>query len=381
MQIYLDNAATTRPCAAAVSAIADSIENFGNPSSLHCMGIASERLVEAAREEIARAIGAKSSEIFFTSGGTEANNLAILGGAKAHNGNRIVTTGAEHPSVAETIKELGRRGFEMFHVEHFGGPVSQDSLKTALEQPVALVSIHHVNNETGVVQDVASLGKIIKQAEPKTLFHVDGVQSFCKLPIDVAAMNIDLLSLSAHKVGGIKGCGALYVRGGVHLRPMIFGGGHEGNLRSGTQNVPGIAAFAAAVKHQMQNMRDKFSHVSALNEKFLAEIDRVGGVQVNGENLMPYILNISVEGVRPEVLLNALSAKGVCISAGAACSSNRRQKAEDSAVLRSYGLSADRVGTAVRISFCSDNTDEEITDAAGIFMDCVKDLRRLPKLR
>jgi len=379
MNIYLDSAATTPPCADARKAATDAMENFGNPSSLHFMGLAAEKIIEAAREQIAKAVNARPSEIYFTSGGTEANNLAILGGAKINNG-AIVAASAEHPSVSEAFRELARRGFEMFHVEQFGGLVDKNLLKAAINRPVALVSVHHVNNETGVAQDIAAIGKIVKAADSRALFHVDGVQSFCKLPIDVNAMNIDLLSLSAHKIGGIKGCGALYVRNGVHVKPLLLGGGQEGNLRSGTENVPGIAAFAAAVRHQMQDMRANFEYIKDLREIFLAGINGLGGVDVNGKGAIPHILNISVEGVRPEVLLNALAAKGVCISAGAACSSNKRQKTEESAVLRSYGLSVERANTAVRVSFSTENTPYEVDAAAAIFVQCVGILRRMPKL-
>ena len=378
--IYLDNAATTPPCAAALRAAMTSIEAYGNPSSLHFMGLAAEKTIETARRTIAKAINAKPSEIFFTSGGTEANNLAIFGGTKIHNG-AIVTTAAEHPSVAEAVKEQTQRGFSVLHVEHIGGVINEISLKEALKQPVSVASIHHVNNETGVEQDITVLGKIIKEANPHTLFHVDGVQSFCKIPIDVNAMNIDLLSLSAHKIGGIKGCGALFVREKVNVKPMIVGGGQEGNLRSGTENVPGIAAFSVAVDNAFQSMQKNFKHVQTLKENFFTRIDAIGGVFTNGENAVPYILNISIDGIRPEVLLNALSAKGVCISAGAACSSNKRQKEDESAVLRSYGLSVERAKTAVRISFSPQNTIEEVTTAAEIFIDCVSILRNIRKIR
>ena len=381
-KIYLDSAATAPPCAAAVSAAVSAIENFGNPSSLHHMGIAAEKEVNGARSTIARAIGAKDGEIYFTSGGTESNNLALFGGAKIHNGTRIIATAAEHPSVIEPLKALAQKGFEIFYLPLAkGGLVCPDTLAKALDTPTCLVSIHQVNNETGVTQNIAALGKIIKETSPKTLFHVDGVQSFCKIPINVQGMRIDLFSISAHKIGGLKGCGGLFVREKVHLNPMMMGGGQEKNLRPGTENVPAIAGFGASTRQQSNAITANYNHVNTLKERFISALHPLDAIEINGENTMPYIINISVDGVRPEVLLNALSAKGVYISAGAACSSNKRQKDDESAVLLAYGLDKQRAETAVRISFSPGNTLEEIEIAAEIFTDCVATLRKMKKLR
>jgi len=383
-KIYLDSASTTPVCAVAKQAAINAIENFGNPSSMHKMGLSAEKEISAAREAIARAINAKPSEIYFTAGGTEANNMAIFGGAKLPIGAGLVTTPVEHSSVKYPIMALEQRGFKMFHVEHFGGgAVNSDSLKAVLAQaaPVSLVSIHHVHNETGVIQDIAALARIVKEACPEALFHVDAVQAFCKVPIDVRAIAVDLMSFSAHKLGGLKGCGALFVREKVHVAPLILGGGQEGGFRSGTENVPGIAAFGAVAKERYDRLRENFEYVGGLKSRFLEAIVGVDGIDINGENASPYILNISVAGVRPEVLLNALSAQEVYISAGAACSSNKKQKKLEEAVLTAYGLPAERAQTAVRISFSPENTLDEITRAAGIFEKCVGDLRKMRKLR
>ena len=378
--IYLDSAATAPPTAAAISAATAAMENFGNPSSLHQMGIDAEKQLTRARQVFAKTINAKPAEICFTSGGTEANALAILGTAKLHKGARIITTAAEHPSVSECMKTLAQAGFEIFHAAlDSGGRVDENSLRAGLAQPTSLVSIHHVNNETGTTQDIAALGAIIKAVSVQTAFHVDAVQSLCKIPIDTAAMQVDLLSLSGHKLGGIKGAGALYVRQGLHIKPMLTGGGQEGGLRGGTENVPGIAAMAAAFCENLGKLQADFEHVASLRQAFLDGIASLGGISINGRHAIPHILNISISGVRPEVLVNALSAKGVCVSAGAACSSNKRQKQDESAVLRAYGLSAEAAASAVRVSFSAVNTLDEVKTAAEIFAECVSQLRQHTK--
>ncbi|MCL2620875.1 MAG: cysteine desulfurase [Defluviitaleaceae bacterium] len=368
--IYLDHAATTPPTEAVKTAVLRSFEVFGNPSSLHKLGIEAEREIAHARDVLTKTIGANASEIIFTSGGTEANNL-MCGVAKKHKGRRIITTKAEHPSVLEPLAVL--KDFEFFYLPiNRGGDVCHKSLREALKEPTCLVSIHHVNNETGVIQDIEALGKVIKQISPQTLFHVDAAQSFCKIPINISQMQIDLLTMSAHKIGGLKGVGALYLRKGVNLPPIIKGGGQESNLRSGTENVTGIMSFASATQ--------SFQPITVpLKETFLNNLD-LEGVDVNGENTSPYILNISVEGVRPEVLLNALSEQGVYISAGAACSANKKQKDATSAVVSAYGLGAKRAETAVRISFAHSNTLEEMTQTAQIFAQTITMLRKLRKL-
>ena len=382
-KIYLDSAATAPICATAKAAAIATMDNFGNPSSVHAMGLAAEKEVTFAREAVARAINAKPSEICFTSSGTEANNLAILGGAKLHAGASIITSPAEHSSTKNPIMSLEQRGFKMFHVEHnMDGSVNQDSLWAVLSavSPVSMVSLHHVQNETGVIQDIAALSKIIKEICPSALFHVDAVQSFCKIPVDVRALGVDLLSISAHKIGGLKGCGALFVREKVHINPIIFGGGQESGLRSGTENVVGIAAFGATAKERFDRLKENFEYVGSLKKQFNEAISDLGA-EVNGQNTSPYILNISVADIRPEVLLNALSAEGVYISAGSACSSNKRQKRDEGAVLASYGLSDERAQTAVRISFSPENTAGEVAEAADIFMQCIKNLRKMKRLR
>ncbi|MCL2753494.1 MAG: cysteine desulfurase, partial [Defluviitaleaceae bacterium] len=304
-------------------------------------------------------IGAKPNEIFFTSGGTEANNLAIFGAAKKPKGRRIITTRSEHPSVLAPLAKLAEKGdFEICYFSNI------DELRPALSEQTCLVSTYHINNETGSIQDIAEIGNIIKQISPSTLFHVDAAQSFCKFSIDVYAAKIDLMTLSAHKIGGFKGCGALYIKNGVSIHPMIWGGGQEGGLRSGTENVGGIAAFAATTLDFWQNTKENFDHALALSKKLCELLGTVDGISFNNKNTSPYILDIDIKKVRSEVLVNALSSKGVFVSSGAACSAGKKLK------------TSQRSETALRISFGTDNTLEEIEKAANALIECIDVLRK-----
>ena len=384
-KIYLDNAATSPVSQSAKAAVLSSLDNFANPSAQHGMGIDAEKNLQKAREIIARSISAKPAEIIFTSGGTEANNTAILGTAKLRGSTAVATTKAEHPSVLQPFEKLAENGFMLKYINLLNpsGIVDMQSLKEILsaDTPVALLSVHHIQNETGIIQDIAAIGKMIKQISPGTLFHVDTVQSFCKIPINVNTMHIDLLSVSAHKIGGLKGIGALFIRKGVHLRPIILGAGQETGLRAGTENTPGIAAFAAAVNEHHPAIADNYKYASALKERFLLNINKLEGIDINGENTSPYILNISVKGIRPEVLLNALSAEGVYISAGSACSSSKAQKRKESLAFKAYGLPKERAETALRISFSVNNTIEEIDTAADVFVKNADKLRSVRRIK
>ncbi|MCL2353541.1 MAG: cysteine desulfurase [Defluviitaleaceae bacterium] len=376
--IYLDHAATTKPSQAAIDAFNRSIGSFGNPSSLHQMGIDAEKEMTFARQSIAGIIGVSPKEIYFTSGGTEANNMAIFGGAKLTRGKRIITTKAEHSSAIEPLKRLAdKEGFELYFLNlNTGGGIDIEELEEVLKEPTCLVSIHHVNSETGSVQNIEAIGCALKKASPATMFHVDIAQSFCKLPIDVKKAQIDLAAMSAHKVGGFKGCGALYIREGLSIPPLFYGGGQEGNIRSGTENVAGIAAFGAAALDFWGKHRENFDHTLSLKSAFIGTLEGIGDIQINGGRTSPYILNISIKGIKPEVLLNALSAEGVYISSGSACASNKKQKNAHSSVLMSYGFSKEIAETAVRFSFSPDNTLNEIKEATDKLADCVKFLRR-----
>jgi cysteine desulfurase len=345
IMIYLDNAATTGPSVAALEAFKRSLDIFGNPSSLHEAGLAAEREVSAARKAIAGIIGAEPNEIYFTSGGTESNNLAIFGGAKKHKGRLIITAKAEHPSISEPLARLASRGdFELSYDIN-------DASKACL------ITLSHVNGESGAIADIEAIGKTIKRHNPNALFHVDAAQSFCKIPINVRTSGIDLMTVSAHKIGGLKGCGALFVRDGVKLNPLILGGGQEAGLRSGTENVAGIMALAAAALDFHKDSAAHAAHAAALKERFLKIANMVKGIKAAEEPTSPYILSFSIEGVKAHVLLNALSAEGVYISVGAACSTKKRPP---------------RANDTLRVSFGPKNTIEEIDQALELFKKCIE---------
>lgn len=342
--IYLDNAATTKPSTAATKAAILAFEAFGNPSSLHHVGLEASKALSGARAAIAKIIGAKPQEIYFTSSGTEANNIAILGGAKKRNGQAIFTTYHEHSSVNAPLAKLTANGdFEITH--------------DAQAPKIALATFAHVNSETGEIRDISTLSNQIKKNNPDCLVHVDAAQSFCKLPINVAQLGVDMLTMSAHKIGGLKGVGALYVRSGVNLTPQTLGGGQEAGLRSGTENMPGIMAFAACATDYWECYKGNYHNAQALKADFLKIIDEVNSITINGENCSPYILSISIEGIKSHILLNALSAQGVCVSTGSACSTKKQHKGG---------------AEALRISFGADTTQDEITKAKEIFANCIK---------
>jgi cysteine desulfurase len=384
--IYLDHASTTKPVKPAIEAFEKSLSIFANPSSLHGKGLEAEKEINTAREVLAKIIGAKPQEIYFTSGGTEANNLALFGAAKKHKGLRIISAKAEHPSVIAPLDKLSKDGFEVYYLpSDEGGHVVLSSVESALSEKTCLASVHHINNETGVIQDIESLGKTIKKLSSGTVFHVDAVQSFCKIPIDVDRMGIDLLTLSAHKIGGLKGCGALFVRGGINLNPMILGGGQEQGLRSGTENTHGIMAFAAAALSASKESAANFARAAALKNRFLEGIGEISGIEINGPGAgntgvsdtgntgntgagntgaSPYILSITIAGINPQVLLNALSSEGIYVSSGAACSSNSSNKKQNN----------DQ--NSLRLSFGPTNTFEEINKAVHAFIKHINLLRK-----
>ncbi|MCL2576072.1 MAG: cysteine desulfurase [Defluviitaleaceae bacterium] len=367
--IYLDNAATTKPSKPAITALMRSFKVCGNPSSLHQMGIDAEKELAHARKAIAGIIGAKPAEAIFTSSGTEANNLALFGTAKKHKGKQIITTKHEHSSILKPLEKLAEKdNFNIYYLNTINGKIDLDDLQNALAEPTCIVTTHHINNETGIIQDIQAIGHTIKKHSPATLFHIDAAQSFCKMPIDVADSKIDLLTLSAHKIGGLKGSGALFVKSGVNIQPIILGGGQENNLRSGTENLGGIMAFAAASTYCWQNYKTNFEYIKSLNDRFRGLLGVVDDITFSGADTSPYILDMDIAGVRSEVLLNALSAKDVFVSSGAACSSNKK------------GANAHRAETALRVSFGVDNTLEEIDAAIHIFAECIKALRKSARI-
>lgn len=371
---YLDNAATTPVRPEAVRAIEEALtENFGNPSSLHGLGVRAERTLKGARESVARLVGASPAEIVFTSGGTEAINLAIKGvaGRPGGRGRHVVTSRAEHPATLEACRALEDEGFEVTYLPVTpAGNVTVEAVQAALRPDTVLVTLMYVNNELGAVNPVAEVGRLL-QGHP-ALYHVDAVQAAGKLPVRVREIGCDLLTLSAHKIHGPKGVGGLYVRSGLKLRPLLHGGGQEGGLRSGTENLPGIAGFGAAAAAAAAEQPAGLERLRALRERLLAGLAASGlEYWVNGPDpaapdAAPHILNLSFRGVpRGEVLVHALEARGVYVSTGSACHSRHRTMSH---VLEAIRLPRERAEGAIRVSLSPVSRPEDV-DA---FVDAVR---------
>ncbi|MCR5651618.1 MAG: cysteine desulfurase [Lachnospiraceae bacterium] len=377
MECYLDNSATTAVDEEAAAKIEKLMtEGYGNPSSLHNIGFEAERELDAARKDLAKILKCREREIVFTSGGSESNNQALTGSflANTRREKHIITTAIEHPSVSEPAEFLKSRGCR---VDYLGvdknGHIDPEELKDLLTPDTLLVSIMHVNNETGAVQPIKEAGKIIKEISPGCLFHVDDVQGFGKLRLIPKEAGVDLLSVSAHKLHGPKGTGILYVRTGVRLSPLIFGGGQQSGMRSGTENVPGIAGMALSAKKLYQNIDENYGKYRRMRDLFLKGIGETEGISVNGGDA-PYIISLTVNGVRSEVLLHALEQNGIYVSAGSACSSNKKNSV--SKTLTAMGLSEKEAGSTIRISLSCKNTEEEMEYTAGVINKEVKNLRR-----
>lgn len=355
---YLDNSATTAVCEAAARKAYDMMTvNYGNPSSLHGIGLDAEREVEAARAIIAKSLSAQPKNIIFTSGGTEANGLALFGAADAlrRRGSRIVVSAVEHSSVRESANRLAQLGFEVCAAPvGADGTVLMDELTALLNERTILVSVMAVNNETGSIQPTERIAKAVHRLSPDALFHVDAVQAYCKMPLRPRQLGADLMSVSAHKIHGPKGVGALYIRDGARLTPMLYGGEQQRRLRPGTESSPLIAAFGAAVADAdiAANMA-YVKELSALAREALLGID---GVSVNSpDDALPYIVNFSVSGIRSETMLHFLESRGVYVSSSSACS-----KGKPSYVLSAMGLPADRVDSSLRASFSKLSSAEDI---------------------
>lgn len=380
MEAYLDNSATTRCSKAAADKMVLLLtEDFGNPSSLHMKGVIAEKYINEAKKKIARTLKCQEKEIVFTSGGTESNNLAIIGSAMANQraGKHIITTQVEHASVANTMKFLEDSGFEITYlgVDH-DGRISLEELEAAMRPDTILVSIMQVNNEIGAVMPVEEAGKLIKEINPSTLFHVDAIQSYGKLHISPKNMNCDLLSVSGHKIHGPKGSGFLYIKDKTKIKPIIYGGGQQKGMRSGTENVPAIAGLGVAAEEIYTDLDTKIEAMYALKSHFINEVTRIDGVTVNGltdKTSAPHIVSVSVQGVRAEVILHTLEDKNIYVSAGSACSSN---KPAVSATLKAIGLPKELLDSTVRFSFCVDTTIEEIDYAVKVMQDVVPKLQK-----
>ena len=364
MEAYLDNSATTRCSAKAAEMVMKVMrEDFGNPSALHTKGVEAEHYVKEARAFFAKNLKVDEKEICFTSGGTESNNLALIGTAMANRraGNHLITTSVEHASVDNTMKYLEEQGFRVTYlpVDEYG-VVSLDALKEALCPETILVSVMYVNNEVGAVQPVDEIARIVKEHNPNTIFHVDAIQAYGKYRICPKKLGIDLLSVSGHKIHAPKGTGFLYIKDKTKIKPIIYGGGQQKGMRSGTENVPGAAALGEAAMEIYENFDEKIAHMYALKKHFIEEVTKIEGVTINGktgEDSAPQIVSVTIQGVRSEVMLHSLEEKEIYVSAGSACSSN---KPAPSKTLQGIGLKkADLEGT-IRFSFCVNTTEAEI---------------------
>ena len=380
-EIYFDNGATTRPTEQVVQIMTRVLtEDYGNPSSLHRKGQAAERYVTEARKTIADCLHVPESTIYFTSGATESSNTALFGAAsRAGKRRRILAWPGEHPATGETLKSLAEKGFSVEYLPvDTEGRVKLDVLEEAVDADVCLVTCMHVNNETGLIQPVDRIGKIVHKAAPKAMFHVDAVQSFGKIPVDPTAWEIDLMSTSAHKIHGPKGVGFLYIAKHQYIPSLLHGGGQEKNVRSGTENVPGICGFGQAAKEAYADMSGHAAHMQHLKELMYQEVSHViDNISVNGPKIdkgAPHILNLRIDGVRSEVLLHALEDHEIYVSSGSACASNKPE--EKSPALSALGLNAAAIDESLRVSFCRYNTEEEVYAFVRALQQTVPMLRR-----
>lgn len=379
MEVYFDNSATTR-CAQTAAALMQRVllEDYGNPSSLHGKGVAAERYIRTAAEQIARTLKAAEKEIVFTSGGTESNNLALIGTAFANRraGMHIITTRIEHASVYNPLIFLEEQGFEVTYLPvDAQGMVSLGALREAVREDTILVSMMHVNNEIGTIEPVEQAAKLIHEKNPKTIFHVDAIQSYGKLRVYPKRMGVDLLSVSGHKIHGPKGIGFLYIKDKTKIRPILFGGGQQKNMRSGTENVAGIAGLGAAAEELYQNFDEKIARLYELRAYLVSGMQALEGTTVNGAqgtDAAPHIVSVSFEGIRAEVLLHALEERGVYVSAGSACSSNHPAV---SGTLKAIGVAPELLDSTVRFSLSVESTRAE----ADYVLEQLKEL--LPTLR
>ena len=378
--IYLDNSATTR-CFPEAAALMNEIflEDYGNPSSMHHRGVTAERRVLEAKKTLAGLLKVKEKNLYFTSCGTESDNLAIIGGALAaqRRGRHLITTRIEHPAVLEAMRYLEAQGFEITYLGvDRDGLVSAEEAAAAMRPDTILVSVMHTNNEIGSVQPIEEIGRAVKAVNPRVLFHVDAVQGFGKSLILPKRMHIDLLAASGHKIHGPKGVGLLYVADGVRLEPLLHGGGQQGGMRSGTENVPGIAGMALAAKLLCGNLDEDRQRLFAMKNRLIDRLREIPDIEFNGrtdETAAPHILSVRVRGVRAEVLLHALEDKGIYVSSGSACSSNHPRPSE---TLAAIGTPASEMDNSIRMSLSVMNTMEEMDAAAQAVGEIVPLLRK-----
>ena len=379
MEAYFDNGATTRVFPQVKDIVIEAMEEeYGNPSSMHMKGVKAEQYVKDAREIIAKSLKVDPKEIVFTSGGTESNNMALIGTAMANarKGKHIISTRIEHASVYNPLFFLEENGYEITYLpvdEH--GVVDLEALEKAIRPDTILVSVMYVNNEIGAVQPVEEIGKIVKKKNPDTLFHVDAIQAYGKYHIYPRRLKIDLLSVSGHKIHGPKGIGFLYIKDKTKVHPLILGGGQQKGMRSGTENVPGIAGLGKAVQLIYQEHEEKMKKIQAIKDDFIAQVMELSDVR-NNSGEAPHIASISFQGVRSEVLLHALEEKGIYVSSGSACSSN---KPAISGTLKAIGLTKEYYDSTLRFSFCIFNTKEEVDYTVNCLRELLPILRRFTR--
>ena len=358
--IYLDNSATTKPCPEAVAAVADAMtESWGNPSALYSYGIGTAHRLQSARQQVARALGAESDRVFFTSGGTEADNWAIFGTARrmGKRGRHIITTAIEHHAVLNCMKELQAQGYDVTYLQpDEQGRISLDSLKEALRRDTILVSVMMVNNETGAVMPISQMAKLTHRLCPDAIFHTDAVQGFLKVPFQAKSLGADLISISAHKVHGPKGAGALYISPRLKsFPPLLLGGGQESGYRSGTEGTPAIFGFAAACTALSSTFREDIGREKALLDELIGKLCKLEGVVINGTHEAPHILSLSIPGVPTQNSVNILQDEGICVSAGSACAKGHR-----SHVLQAMQLPPDVIDSSIRISLGRETTQQDV---------------------
>jgi len=382
MEVYLDNSATTKPDKEVVDKMMMALTvHYGNPSSLHQKGVEVEKLLKQARNQVAKAFKADTKEIIFTSGGTESNNLALYGAlnAKKRQGKKLITTKVEHPSVLNVFRNMETEGYEVsyLNVDSFGR-INIKELEDCLSEDTILISIMHVNNETGTIQPVEEVRKLLNKYQNKPLFHVDAVQSFGKILFTPQEIGADLVSISGHKIHGPKGIGSLYVKKDCRIVPLLFGGGQESGMRSGTENVPGIIGLGTAVELLFDDIENKIMKMKQLKSRLIDEIQtEIDDVKINGisgEGSAPHIVNISFLGIKAEVLLHMLEQDHIYVSTGSACSSKKRGQSH---VLKEMGLKDEEIESAIRFSLSHYNREEEIDYTVEKLKHHVKNLRKM----
>ena len=380
MEVYLDNSATTK-CFDSVAALMTKImcEDYGNPSSMHNKGMEAENYIRYAKEIIAKNLKVNEKEILFTSGGTESDNLALIGTAMANQraGKHLITTCIEHPAIMQTMQYLETQGFSVTYLPvDKNGIISLMDLQRAIRKDTILVSIMHTNNEIGSLQPIAEAGALIKRINSNIVFHVDAVQGYGKFRILPKKMGIDLLSVSGHKIHGPKGIGFLYISEKIKIKPIVYGGGQQKGMRSGTENVPAIAGLARAVEEIYQNLDTDIDTMYQIKQHFVEEVSKIDDVKINGltgRDSAPHVVSVSIRGIRSEVMLHSLEEKGIYVSAGSACASNHPTI---SATLKAIGVEKDLLDSTIRFSFSVFTTMEEINYTIQTLCDMIPMLRK-----